>query len=115
MRKEIEGDVDPVLEPPHDPVLNVASEETVKNSDLTTVGDTVGTEPPQLTPEEAVASINSELSKALSHIAYLESQNSQLQSTVLQLETKLATGIILSVVTKLSLNFNSNFCQAGSH
>ena len=112
MRKELEGDVDPVLEPPHDPVLNVASEETVN---LTSVGDTVGTEPPELTPEEAVASINSELSKALSHIAYLESQNSQLQSTVLQLETKLATGIILSVVTKLSLNFNSNFCQAGSH
>ena len=45
-----------------------------------------------LEPSEAIASITSELSKAHDLIAQLETKNTHLQSTVIQLETKLATG-----------------------
>ena len=43
-------------------------------------------------PSEAIASITSELAKAHDLIGHLEAKNTQLQSTVIQLETKLATG-----------------------
>ena len=43
-------------------------------------------------PSEAIASITSELAKAHDLIGHLEAKNNQLQSTVIQLETKLATG-----------------------
>ena len=71
-------------------------------------GDTVTTDSPTTTPlnpEEAISSINKELSKALSHSAQLENQNHQLKNTVLQLETKIATGICFPSFVSLALTF----------
>ena len=58
-----------------------------------TVHTQESTEVTYMNPDEALASISSELSKAHDLVAQLESKNSHLQNTVLQLENKLATGI----------------------
>ena len=79
-------------------------------------GDTVTTDSPTTTPlnpEEAISSINKELSKALSHSAQLENQNHQLKNTVLQLETKIATGICFPSFVSLALTLSYSLTRGG--